>query len=470
MVFSNPDTCYSGKNTIYISILYFFLFVSACIIYFECGVHIGWTSPSLAKLQSEDYPFEISNEEASYMAILGPLGDIVGEISYTFFADKIGRRNTLLFSGLPMISAWCFIYLSFLSPILIYIARFLGGICMGICISVTPMYTAEISRPKIRGKLGVLSVTAFASGIIAVNLIGKFLSIHQSALIFMSVVIVFLTTFPLMPKSPYYLLMKNQKEAAARSLRFFRRTSNVSKEVLSLTSDVQRQLSETGSYKDIFTIETNRKAVTMMILARVIQQLTGATALTMYGQHLLQDSSEIIEPQFAITIITICQVVCSVLCGTISDRFGRVPLLVYSTGVSAVNLLLMGIYFTLKDYTDLTPPVVTPILVFGIYFVFFQIGIGSLLNVLLGEMFSASVKPKAICLANITYSLVVLFTTKFYQISYDYLHISVFFYSFAICTFFGAIYFKMRFIETKGKGLEQIQMELSQRGKRRSRM
>lgn len=443
--------------------------ILSCIIYYICGVHTGWTSPSLAKLQSDEYPFEISNEEASYMAILGPIGDIVGEISYTFFADKIGRKNTLLLAGVPMMCSWVLIYASQISPIMIYVARFLGGICMGTAISVSPMYTAEISRPEIRGKLGVISVFSFMSGVITINLIGKFLTIHQSALIFLSVVIIFFLTFSSMPKSPYYLLMKGRKEEAERSLRFFRRSSDVTKEALSLSADVERQLSESGSYKDLFTFRANRKALTLMILGRIFQQLTGSTALTMYGQHLLQGSSQIIEPQFAITIISVGQAVCVILCGSISDRFGRVPLLIYTTGVCSVSLLVMGIYFSLRDFTDLNPSVITPILVYGVYFLVYQTGIGSLLNVLLGEMFSASVKPKAIAVANITYSLTVLFSTKFYQISFDYLHISVFFYSCAICTFVGTVYFKCCFPETKGKELEQIQMELGHKGRRKSK-
>ncbi|XP_044767024.1 facilitated trehalose transporter Tret1-like [Coccinella septempunctata] len=441
--------------------------ILSCFIYYLCGVHTGWTSPSIAKLQSQEYPFEVSNEEASYIAILGPFGDIVGEISYTIFADRIGRKNTLLLAGVPMISAWILIYLSHLSPFMIYAARFLGGICMGTVISVSPMYTSEISRPEIRGKLGVISVFAFMSGVITINLFGKFLTIHQSSLIFIVVVLVFFATFSFMPKSPYYLLIKGRKKAAEESLMFFRRTHNVTKEVLALNEDVNRQLSEPGSFRDLFTRSVNKRALKLMIFGRIFQQLTGATALTMYGQHLLQGSSEIIEPQFAITIISICQACCVVLCGSMSDQFGRVPLLVYTTGLCSLNLLLLGIYFTLRDFSGWSPPSIIPVLVYGIYFLVYQTGTGSLLNVLLGEMFSASVKPKAICVVNITYSLVVLFTTKFYQISYDYLHISIFFYIFGICTFVGTLYFKHNFPETKGKGLEQIQIELGQKGGRR---
>lgn len=38
---------------------------------FNAGVHFGWPSPSLPKLMSHEYVFNISPEEASYITIIG---------------------------------------------------------------------------------------------------------------------------------------------------------------------------------------------------------------------------------------------------------------------------------------------------------------------------------------------------------------------------------------------------------------
>ncbi|KAL3271131.1 hypothetical protein HHI36_021628 [Cryptolaemus montrouzieri] len=203
--------------------------ITGCFIYFSVGAHTGWTSPFIPKLQSDDYPFEVTNEAASYIAIAGPIGDIFGEIISTLIVDRIGRKATILMTGIPILTSNILIYFSYMSPILIYTARFLGGISMGSVMSISTMYIAEISRPAIRGKLGVFSAFSFIAGLITVNLLGNYLDMHQTALIFATVIVVFFVAYSGVPETPYYLIMKGKLEKAECSLHFLRRTKNVEK-------------------------------------------------------------------------------------------------------------------------------------------------------------------------------------------------------------------------------------------------
>ncbi|XP_045467192.1 facilitated trehalose transporter Tret1-like [Harmonia axyridis] len=442
--------------------------IAACTAFFTLGVHQGWTSPSIPKLQSPEYPFEISNEEASYITMFASLGDIFGEILCSIFVDRIGRKKTMLYSGFPILFSFIFIYFSYYTPVVLYIARLLGGICFGVIMSISPIYTSEISRPRIRGKLGVLGACSFIFGLVAVNLVGTYLNIQETALIFAIIAMVFLFTFSLMPETPYYLLMINKVQEAEKSLVFFRRSTNVKSELQSLTDDVERQMSERGEFKDLILNETNRKALILMIFARIFQQMTGATVFAMYTQHLLSSMDEVFQPHIAILSIYTLQAFVVLLSGNLSDKFGRVPLMVCSAASCFITLMLQGGYFTIRDFTNLGLPLWTPALLLAVYYFLFQIGLGSLLNIMLGEMFSASIKPKAICVVNMTLSLTIMFTAKLYQVCSDYLHISVCFYIFAASSFISVFFFKFFFLETKGKTLEEIQMELKGVKKRQS--
>ncbi|KAK9869314.1 hypothetical protein WA026_003064 [Henosepilachna vigintioctopunctata] len=435
--------------------------ISACILGLSVGIHSGWTSPFIPKLtKAGGYPFNVTSEDASYIAILGPAGDLIGEVTSMSVVDIIGRKTSLMIFGIPIFLSNMLIYFSYISPLCIYIARLLGGISMGMFMSIAPMYISEISSPAIRGKLGILVVFSGTSALIIVNLAGKFLDVYISSLIFAAIVLSFLLLFSMMPESPYYFLMKGNLEGAEKSLRFLRRTESVQKELGSLEEDVKRQLSENGTLKDLFSINSNRKALFLMICGRFIQQLTGFFAFVMYGRSLLTDSEEIIDPETAIIIISAIQSCFGILSGSLADKFGRVPLMAFSTAVCFVTLTLFGLYFTLRDFTTLSVPIWLPLVIYAVHFFSIQLGVGSLLTVMLGELFSASIKPKAVCFVNITFSLSVMLTAKFYQVCTDYLHTSVCFYVFAVVTLAGTIFIKCYYPETKGKTLEEIQLEL----------
>ncbi len=79
-------------------------------------------------------------------------GTVLGALASSWPADRFGRKNTLLSVGLLFLvgSLW-----SALAPDVIsfMIARFLGGIGIGISTIAAPLYISEISPPKHRGRL-----------------------------------------------------------------------------------------------------------------------------------------------------------------------------------------------------------------------------------------------------------------------------------------------------------------------------
>lgn len=104
------------------------LIVTANILILLNGIHLGWTSPSLRKILSEDYPLQVSEEEGSFIAIISFLGDIIGGIYGCSLINIIGRKNTLLSITIPYVISFGMIAISNHGTVYLYIARVLGEV------------------------------------------------------------------------------------------------------------------------------------------------------------------------------------------------------------------------------------------------------------------------------------------------------------------------------------------------------
>lgn len=99
---------------------------TANILIFLNGIHVGWPSPSLRKMFSEDYPFIVTENEGSYIVIISYIGDIIGGICGCSLINLIGRKNTLLSITVPYTLSFLLISFSNYGTIYLYFARVLG--------------------------------------------------------------------------------------------------------------------------------------------------------------------------------------------------------------------------------------------------------------------------------------------------------------------------------------------------------
>ncbi|XP_063926781.1 facilitated trehalose transporter Tret1-2 homolog [Zophobas morio] len=444
----------------------------ASLAVFTTGLHTGWPAPSLPKLLSDEYPYDISNDEASYVTIIGHLGNLCGGLLGTTLLDKIGRKKTILAIAVPQLVSFLLIILSYQLMELLYIARFVGGVAEGMTFTIIPIYIAEIAEPSIRGTLGTLISVTCMFGIVYANVVGSYLSIKITATTFLVFPALFILLFWKMPESPYYLLMMNKQDEAEAALKFLRRKASVGQELTLLIKDVNRQMSESGTFKDIFTIDSNRKAFLLMIGTRVVQQWTGVSAFGLYIQLLLGEATDALSPQIGSTILLFIQLIMAVLSTFFVDKSGRKPLLLFSTGGCCLNLLIQAVYFGLKEHTTVDVSVLNwfPLVMMILFVVLFSTGLGVVVNILNSEIFSASIKAKCVCLVNIIFALGMMSTTKFYQATADAFGLTVPYASFGLISLGGCVFLYLFIPETKGKSLEEIQQQLKGRKSRSSMM
>jgi MFS family permease len=429
---------------------------------FCSGIHMGWPSPSLPRLFSEEYPFEVSAEAASYITIIGAVGDIFGNIFSFLLVDYIGRKATILLIGVPQIVSMTMIYLSSYSIVLLYVARFIGGISEGACFTILPIYICEVAEPRIRGLLGASFSLSLILGVLTANIVGSYYSIYTSAVIFLACSAVFLVLFSFMPESPFYFIMKNRIQEARSSLQKLRASKTIETELDSLVSDVTRQMCERGRFSDLVTIKSNKMAVIVMAILRFLQQFSGVSSFTFYAQLLFKEATDAIPQQWAAMLMMVIQAIFTLLAVLIVDVVGRKPLILTSIGGCCLTLIFNGVFFTIRDLSllDVSHLGVLPLVGLILFIAFFALGLGSAVNLLLGELFPANVKAKAACLMNMIFAIGMFVSTKFYQYMADEYSLVVPFFVFAACQLVGFLLCLKYVPETRNKSLEQIQQEL----------
>jgi MFS family permease len=440
-------------------------YLSALIVVvsmFTSGIHYGWPTPSLPRLLSNDHPLNMTSDEASYITTVASIGDIIGSIVFTIQADIIGRKMSMLLTAPLQITSMIMLYFSSHSIILLYIARFLGGLAEGGCLCVIVIYISEISEPRIRGTLLSFFSVAWYGGSLFVNIVGSYYSIETTSLITLVFPVVFLGAFIFMHETPYYLLMKNKSKESLLVLKKLRRNEDVEDEMVALTNDVKRQMSERGKYQDLVLIKSNRKALVMMVVLTAACEFSGVTSLTFYAQLLFVDATDVLSESLAATLMQSLQLLFTVVSMLIIDWTGRKPLLLFSIGGCCASLTLLSAYFLLDRYSSLevTNQNWIPLVGMLVFQVFFSVGLGNVVNCLNGEVFSTSVKTKGLCVLSVVYAVCVATNVKLYQVLSDSFGSGAPILVFAVAQLLHWIFCWKCVPETRGKTLEEIQQEI----------
>lgn len=376
--------------------------------------------------------------------------------------DKIGRKYTVLTMAFSQSSA--FLLAAFAKNIYVfYLSRVFSGLSDACVYVAIPTIIGEISTPKVRADWGNTYCLAGYFGQVLVSAIAGYNDIRTGALLCLTFPLLFAVTFAFVPESPYYLVMKGKQTEARKALQKFLRLKNVDAEMKQLEADVQRQMSETGTWKELFTIRSNRRAVYAAVFLRSAQQFSGLTVWGVYTEYIFKQAGGNMSPTIsAIAFFSACTLG-SLFAGILFYRIGEKRAVKYSASLSAVVLVIVGIYFYISiecPYIDVSSFRWVPLAGMLLYVPVFSIGLGIAPMVMLSELFSASIKSKALCTLTIYFGFLQCAITKLFQVLEVNFGMYTPFGLFALACF-GSTFLVDYFVpETRGKTLEQIQQEL----------
>ncbi|XP_034232709.1 facilitated trehalose transporter Tret1-like [Thrips palmi] len=439
--------------------------VIASMSVMAAGCCIAWPSPALKILGSADAPFKLQDGEGSWIVSLKNLGNILAPLPTGWLMGRIGRRATLLGSAVPFIASWGLLLLFKTAPLL-YLARVLGGLGVGIAFTVAPIYLGEIADTEVRGALGTLLQAMLYCGILLEYCVGPYVSYYSLALVSGAVPAIFAVLFFFMPESPHWLLQRGRREDARRSLRWLRGTDeqSVAAELGEMTRAMELQAGDTkggASMKDVICSRGPRKALIIVVTLQVLKEMSGNSAVVAYAATTLHGTGSPYSDEYVIAI-GVVMFLATMACTQLVDRAGRRPLLLASCGLSALSLSTAGLYFFLK-WVDpkMDAPTWLPVGGLLAYGVAYPLGLAPIPAALLGELFPAHLKGLAACSAAISLSIASLVVTKLYHVVGTAVGMHVVYWTFAASCVGGAAFVATFVPETKRKTFQQIQDELN---------
>ncbi|XP_057661003.1 facilitated trehalose transporter Tret1-like [Diorhabda carinulata] len=437
--------------------------VTASMAAFVAGLLTSWSSPFLIKITNDKVSYNISEKDASYFTIIQPTAMVLTCVIFSILCDKIGRKRTLLLITVPHLCSWILAAVA-KNVYVFYASRCCAGIGDGCLFAALPMYIGEVASPKVRGTWGNCLVSSMYLGEFVIQAMGYFLNVKQTSYACMPISILFFVLFWFMPESPYYLIMQDCDEEAKRALAFLNRKLDVEDDFQKLRMDVKRQMSEAGTWKDLFTIKSNRKALISAIFLRSSQQLGGTTVFIMNIEFIFEKSKGGVSPQVSSMIyLGLCLLLNILVIVFVVERLGRRLCYILSLSLASIPLLVLSVYFFIEKYVsdvDLGFLNWIPIVAMISYQICNSFGMAVIPTLMLGELFSTSVKSKAMTVLMIDFGLMIFVTNNVLHALQSVIGLCGPFLLFAVSNIISAFMTMWLVPETRGKTLEQIQQLL----------
>lgn len=385
------------------------------------------------------------------------LGCIAGCLIAGNIADRFGRRPGLMVAAL--IFALSSIGIAFCSTLTLFVVmRFAAGIGVGMASMLCPMYIAEISPPKVRGRNVAINQLTVVIGILITNVVNYFiadtgpdawrwmfgLGAVPSAIFLIGVI--------WLPESPRWLMKDGQMEKAREVLLKLGSSDFVDATFI----DIEKSLvgNTKMSYKAVFE-KSVRPAVVVGITLAVFQQFCGINVVFNYTSTIFESVGANLDRQLFETIsIGVVNLVFTLLAMWQVDKLGRKPLmLIGSLGLSVVYLILA---FLLQNHYPAGMVSVFVLLAISLY----AISLAPVTWVLISEIFPNKIRGAASSVAIVSLwgaYFILVFT---FPILAKKLGTYGPFYLYGVICFLGFLFVKGKVKETKGQTLEELEHNL----------
>lgn len=433
--------------------------LSAAMGSFALGTVIGWTAPVEPDIKEGSLGFEVSNAEYGWIGSLMALGAACVCIPIGYVINVIGRKWTMLILVPPFVLGWILILLAS-NVIMLFVARFLLGMCGGAFCIIAPIYTTEIAQTKIRGILGCFFQMLITSGILYVYVVGALTEVMVSSILCALVPVLMALLFLMLPESPAFFVLKGNMEKAQKSLQWLRgKDYDISGEMAQFVANDKYAKENQVSVAKSLVKKSTLLAFAISISLMLFQQLSGINAIVMYSTGIFKDA----ETGFTDTTCTILVGTMMVVATFISlffiDRAGRRPLLMLSASFMSFCTFGVGFYFFKKASDEEFAKSIAwlPVLCCCLYVIMFSCGFGAIPWLLMAELFSEDIKGIAGSIAGTTNWLAAFMVTNTYPFVSEAIGIGLTFWIFSALTLLAVFFVLFVVPETKGKTFLEIQ-------------
>jgi len=404
-----------------------------------------------------EQPDEWIEQKAYFVALLS-VGAMVGSMLGGYVADKLGRRWTIAIGCIMFTLATFFtISMSSMPPILF--GRFMLGVPVGMLSFVVPMYAAEVAPKELRGTLGSLMQLAIVTGILLATVVAVPIQTGASGwrialgLCAVPGIILLVGIFGF-PESPRWLCKFKSADAASAALRRLRGTDDVSTEVNEISSALEADEGNEGSWKDLLAPGIKERVLVAVGL-QILQQATGVNSIFYYAPTIFADIG-VENPLAAGLVCGLANLGGTLLGIKMIDRKGRRTLLMAGAigmSIGMITASLIKYTVDVKVYPQAGYIIILAICFFVVNFAFSW---GPICWLYPSEIFPMGVRAKAVSLATLANWIMNVLVAERVPGLLTVLSAEGLFMVFGICGL-GCFAFVYYFVpETKGKSLEEI--------------
>lgn len=397
--------------------------------------------------------YGLNNFSHGFTMATALIGTIIGALFCGKPAERMGRKRSLIVIGfLYLVSA------VFSGAIVNWYSfmffRFIGGLAVGASSVVGPMYIAEISPAKWRGRfvcffqfnivLGIVLAYFSNYWIAGVPNDWQWMIMAESVPALLFSILMFT-----IPESPRWLVKAGRVEEA---LAVFSRTGE--QQVDSEMEEIRNSLATDSAKSGRLFQRKYCKPLLIAFFVATINQLSGINAILYYAPRLLELSGVFREGAMLQSIIIgLTNLTFTMLGMFIIDKVGRKMLI----GIGAIGMVICQAMVARGFAVEAFHGYYMLLFLMG-YIAFFALSLGATIWVVIAEVFPNDVRAGGQVFGSMTHwvwsAILTWFFPMFLSIGGQY-----------IFTFFSIIAASALILawwmpETKGKSLEQIQKEL----------
>ena len=387
------------------------------------------------------------------------VGCLVGAMVAGAAADKFGRKP-LLVTAAVLFTVSAVATGIFNDFTLFNVARFIGGVGIGVASALSPMYIAEVSPADIRGRMVSLNQMTIVLGILAAQVVNMLLARETSVAesqawniawgwrwMFWAETVpaaLFLLMSFFIPESPVFIKLRTERLEV--------RGMNTSQAQILPT----KVITPLSSQLSILTSKKYSKVLLLGLVIAVFQQWCGTNVIFNYAQEIFVGAGFDVDGMFINIVITgIANVIFTFVALYTIEKWGRRTLiLIGAGGLGLIYLTLGTCYFLEVKGLLMVCLVVAAISVYAMT-------LGPVTWTLLAEIFPHRVR--GIAMATCTFALWVgccTLTFSFPSMNAALGSSGTFWIYSAICAC-AFVFLWNRCPETKGKSLEQLEQELT---------
>ena len=421
--------------------------------------------------------FQLDVIEKGWAASCALFGCIMGAAVAGILSDSLGRKKVLIISAvLFLISALGTGLPRTFTEFIIF--RIIGGIGVGAASMSSPMYIAEISPARIRGRMVSVNQFAIISGMLVVYFVNYFIARYGSGVdvqaagdlaeqgwnvqqgwrwMFGSESLPALLLLLLMltvPESPRWLTKQGRKGEALEVLTRVGGGGHAQAELREIEDAI---VHESGSLGQLFHPGMRIVLVIGVALA-VLQQVTGINVFLYFGSDIFEKlGTETNAALLQQVVVGAVNLLFTIIAIWTVDRLGRKPLMAIGAAGMGISLAGMGLaaYYQKTEIWIL-------IFILG-YIACFALSVGPVTWVILSEIFPTRIRGRAMALATVCLWLANFIVSQtFPMMNENAWLVGKFHHGFPFWVYGGfcvvEVLFILRFVpETKGKSLEEIE-------------